>query len=150
MVIDTLVNAIEAEIPAHFAILLCNYQEINEREEINTLIGYLIQKLPLQCVLVIESRCIPNLDFVHLLAGQMISSIGIDHLRFTTQQLHELARIQKVEPFSDAEAKQLVLTFDGWITGILLSTRLGNLQQSQQSLTAPLFGVTLERQASSG
>jgi ATP/maltotriose-dependent transcriptional regulator MalT/DNA-binding SARP family transcriptional activator len=146
MVVDTLVNAMETEIPAPFAILLCNYQEINECEEINALIGYLIQKLPSQCVLVIESRIIPTLDFVHLLAGQMISSIGIDHLRFTLQQIHELARIQEVEPFSDAEAQQVVFAFDGWITGILLCTRLSSLHQSPQNLTTPLCSLALDRQ----
>jgi LuxR family transcriptional regulator, maltose regulon positive regulatory protein len=149
MIVDTLVGAMETEIPGHFAILLCNYQEINEFQEINTLIGYLLQKLPPQYVLVIESRIIPNLDFVHLLAGQMISGINIDHLRFTAQQIQDLARIQKVEPFSDTEAEQLAFTFDGWITGILLGTRLSNLQQSQQNLTTPLFAATLDRQASS-
>jgi ATP/maltotriose-dependent transcriptional regulator MalT/two-component SAPR family response regulator len=149
MIVDTLVSAMETEIPEHFAILLCNYQEINEFQEINTLIGYLLQKLPAQCVLIIESRIIPNLDFVHLLAGQMVSGIGINHLRFTAQQILDLARLQEVEPFSDTEAEQVAFTFDGWIAGILLGTRLSNVQQPQRSPTTPLFAAALERQASS-
>jgi len=149
MVVDTLMSAIETEIPECFAILLCNYQEINELHEVNALISHMLQKLPPRCVLVIESRVIPNLDFAQLLAGQMISGIGIDHLRFTAQQIHELARLQEVGPFTDTEAEQLVLTFDGWIAGILLGTRLSNLQQLQQSLTTPLFAVVPERQATS-
>jgi ATP/maltotriose-dependent transcriptional regulator MalT/DNA-binding SARP family transcriptional activator len=138
-IVDTLVNTIETEIPERFAILLCNYQEINELQEMNTLVNYLLQKLPRQCVLVIESRIIPNLDFAQLLAGQMIFGIGIDQLRFTTQQIHKLAQLQGVGPFTDVEAEQMALTFDGWIAGILLGTRLSNLQQFQQSLPTPVF-----------
>jgi ATP/maltotriose-dependent transcriptional regulator MalT/two-component SAPR family response regulator len=139
MIVDTLVTAMETEIPDRFAFLLCNYQEINELQEMNTLVNYLLQKLPRQCVLVIESRIIPNLDFARLLAGQMIVGIGIDQLRFTAQQIHKLAQLQGVGPFTDIEAEQMTLTFDGWIAGILLGTRLSNLQQFQQSLPTPVF-----------
>jgi LuxR family transcriptional regulator, maltose regulon positive regulatory protein len=149
MIVDALVTAIEAEISDRFALLLCNYQEINEFQEMNTLISSLLQKLPRQCVLVIESRVIPTLDFARLLAGQMIFGIGIDQLRFTVQQIHELAQIQEVGPFTDTEAEQLVLAFDGWIAGILLGTRLSNLQQFQQSLTTPSFTDAPDRQAAS-
>lgn len=145
-VVDTLVTAMETEISERFAILLCNYQEVNELLEINALVGYLLQKLPQQCVLIIESRVIPNLDFAQMLARQMIASLGISHLRFTASQIHELVRLQGVEPLTDIEAEQLAFTFDGWIAGILLSTRLSNLQQS---LTEPLFVDASERQATS-
>lgn len=149
MVIDTFITAIETEIPDRFAIFLCNYQLINELQEINALVSYLLRKLPQQCVLVIESRTIPNLDFAQLLAGQMFFGFGIDQLRFTPKEIHELAQLLGVGPFTDAEAKQLVQTFDGWIAGILLGTRLGNLQQLQQSLPASLFTASPERQVAS-
>lgn len=134
MVVDVLVAAIEREISERFALLLCNYQEINEQQEINDLVSYLLQKLPTHCLLVIESRVIPALNFAQLLAGQMVCSIGVSQLRFTAQEILQLAQIQEVGPFTDAEAEELALTFDGWIAGILLGTRLGNWQQFRQSL----------------
>jgi ATP/maltotriose-dependent transcriptional regulator MalT/two-component SAPR family response regulator len=144
-VIDTLATTIEKEIPGRFVLLLCNYQEINERQEMNDLISALLHKLPRQCTLVIESRIIPGLDFAQLLAGQMIFGIGRDSLRFTARQIRELAHLQGVASFSESEADQLARTFDGWIAGILLGTRLGNIQQFPQSQLAPLFADPSQR-----
>lgn len=148
-IIDTLVTAIEVEIHERFTLLLCNYQEINDLQEMNALVSSLLQRLPRQCVLIIESRVIPNLDFAQLLAGQMICGIGVDQLRFTAQQIHQLAQIQGVGPLTNKEAEQLEIAFDGWIAGILLGTRLSNLQPLQQSLTTPLYADAPERQISS-
>ena len=149
IVIDALVAALEADISEHFALLLCNYQEINDLPEMNSLINLLLQKLPRQCLLVIESRVIPHLDFAHLLAGQMIFGIGTDQLRFTAQEILELARLQGVGSLTDAEASQLAFAFDGWIAGILLGTRLSNMQQFQQNLAAPFVVDGPERQTTS-
>jgi LuxR family maltose regulon positive regulatory protein len=141
MIVDMIVAAIQTEIPDRFALFLCNYQEINELPEMNKLINYLIQKLPQQCVLVIESRTIPYLDFAPLLANQMIFGIGTEQLRFTAQQIYKLIQIQGIGSFTEAE--QLTNTFDGWIAGILLGTRLSNLQPFQQSLPIPLFSYVV-------
>lgn len=149
IVIDTLVSALETEIPERFALFLCNYQEINDLVEMNSLISLLLQKLPQQCVLVIESRVIPHLDFVQLLAKQMIFGVGVDQLRFTTQEILALARLQGGESLTDTEAERLVRAFDGWIAGILLGTRLNSLQQFQQNLANPLFREVSERHITS-
>ena len=139
MIVDALITALETEIPERFALLLCNYHEINELQEMNALVSYFLQKLPPQCVLVIESRIIPNFDFAHLLAGQMVCGIGIDQLRFTAWQIHKLAQLQDIGPFTDVEAEWMARTFDGWIAGILLGTRLSNMRQFQQSLSTSAF-----------
>ena len=47
-------------------------------------------------------------------------------LRFSAREISELAHLQKIT-LSEKEAAQLVLTFEGWITGILLGTRLGGM-----------------------
>lgn len=149
LIVEAFVAALETDIPERFALLLCNYQEINDLPEMNSLISLLLQKLPPQCTLVIESRVIPNLNFARLLAGQMILGVGVDQLRFTAQQIHQLAQLQGVGPLTDSEAKQLETSFDGWIAGILLGTRLSNIQQFQQSLAASLITDTPKHEAAS-
>lgn len=149
MIVGALITAIETEIPERFAILLCNYHEIDELQEMNALVGYLLQKLPQQCVLVIESRVIPNFDFGYLLAGQLVCGIGIDQLRFTVPQIHTLAQLQGVGPFTDIEAERMARTFDGWIAGILLGTRLSNMWQFQQSLLTSAVADLPERAVTS-
>lgn len=143
-VLDLLISAIETEISGGFALLLCNYQEINHLSEMNALVNDLLHKLPPQCTLILESRIIPQLDFAHLLARQLILGIGQDQLRFSAAQIHELAQLLGVGPFTDAEVQQLVSSFDGWITGILLGTRLGNVQQLQWDPPSPTTTLAAE------
>lgn len=132
--VNALVAALDRDIPEPFIIMLCNYQEINELREINGLVGYLLQQLPAHCTLFIESRVIPNLDFAPLLAGQKIFGVGINQLRFTPGEIHKLAQLQGLEPLTDSEAGMLASSFDGWIAGILLGTRLNNVQQFHLTL----------------
>lgn len=138
LLIDAFIAALETDIPERFALFLCNYQEINDLPDMNLLVNLLLEKLPRKCLLVIESRVIPHLDFVQLLAGQMIFAVGSDQLRFSAQEILELARLQHIEALTEAEAAHLAQAFDGWIAGILLGTRLNNLQQFQQTLSTPL------------
>jgi ATP/maltotriose-dependent transcriptional regulator MalT/DNA-binding SARP family transcriptional activator len=139
-VVNTLIAAIEREIDGPLALILCNYQEINDLSGVNGLVSYLLSQLPARCVLLIESRVIPNLDFAPLLAGQMVCGIGVSLLRFTSSEIHRLAHLQGVEPLTDAEAENLVARFDGWIAGILLGTRLSHLRQIQGNL--PVSGAS--------
>ncbi len=147
-VINALIAAIEHEIDGSLALILCNYQEINDLPGVNRLVGQLLQRLPAQCVLLIESRVIPNLDFAPLLAGQRVFGIGVNQLRFTGCEIHRLAQIQGVEPLQDSEAEHLVARFDGWIAGILLGTRLSRLRQLQGDLLTPTSTESLESPAS--
>ncbi len=126
-VIDALCVAIATEITERFVLLLCNYHEINESEVINHLVNRLLRKLPPQCVLVIESRAVPSLEFVPLFANREMFSMGSDVLRFTAQEVRDLASLQGVAPLSEVEAEQLAESFGGWIAGILLGTRLGDV-----------------------
>lgn len=125
--IDMLVAAIAAEIPERFALILCNYHEVNQNQEINHLVNRLILHVPPQCILILESRAVPRLEFASLLAHREILGIGSNALRFSAGEICDLARLQNIV-LSDAEAADLVQSFDGWITGILLGTHLGDLR----------------------
>jgi ATP/maltotriose-dependent transcriptional regulator MalT/DNA-binding SARP family transcriptional activator len=124
--IDALVAALDTEITQRFAILLCNYHEVDESQAITSLINYLIQKMPSHGILIIESRAAPSIEFASLLAHRQALGWGSNMLRMTAQEILELAHVQGVAPLTQNEAKQLALAFDGWITGILLGTRLGD------------------------
>jgi LuxR family maltose regulon positive regulatory protein len=125
-ILEALVLAMQRELSERFAIFLCGYHEVNESQEINDLVNRLLRKLPTQCIVVLESRAVPALDFAVLLARDEI--IGFDHtfLDFTSVELHALARIRGVAPFNKQDAEQLTNLFGGWIAGILLGTRLGD------------------------
>ena len=124
--VDALLTAIDTDITERFALMLCNYHEVDESPGITAVVNQLLQKLPSQCVLIIESRATPSIEFASLLAHRQAIGWGSNILHITAQEILELAHIQGVAPLSEAEAEQLAATFDGWIAGILLGTRLGD------------------------
>jgi ATP/maltotriose-dependent transcriptional regulator MalT/two-component SAPR family response regulator len=124
--IDALITAFDTEIPRRFVLLLSNYHEVDERPLIVGLVNYFLKKMSSRCMLIIESRTTPSIEFASLLAHRQAIGWGSNMLRMTAEEILELARIQGVAPPSQAEAEQLALVFDGWITGILLGTRLGD------------------------
>lgn len=127
-VLDALCTAMTEEIAAQFVIILSNYHEVNESQTFTTLMNYLIQHIPDHCHLVVESRTIPDIDFVSFLVHREMYGFSKDALRFSAQEICALARIQGGIALSEAEAEQLAQSFDGWITGILLGTYLGDIQ----------------------
>jgi ATP/maltotriose-dependent transcriptional regulator MalT/two-component SAPR family response regulator len=124
--IDALVTTFDTEITQRFVLLLSNYHEIDERPLVVGLVNYLLKKMSSRCVLVIESRTTPSIEFASLLAHRQAIGWGSNMLRMTAEEILELAHVQGVTPLSQTEAEQLALAFDGWIAGIFLGTRLGD------------------------
>lgn len=132
-ILNSIVEAIEAEIGEHFALILCNYHEIAHNTEINHLIDHLLTHLPPHSTLIIESRSLPPLNMSTLLARRQVIGLGSTHFRLAASEIHQLAQLQGVTPLTEAEAEYLAKTFDGWITGILIGTKLGNMQLLQMT-----------------
>ena len=126
-IIEAFIEALETEIHERFALILCNYHEVNENAEITAFLNQLLRRST-SCVLVIESWMIPALEFSGLLARREMFIFGSDFFRLHAREILELATIQGVNSLSDAEAEQLVSAFDGWMVGILLGTRLGDVR----------------------
>lgn len=126
--VDALVSALGTEITQRFALLLCNYHVVDESQAITNLVNRLLQRMPPQCVLIIESRATPSIEFVSLLAHRQAIGLGSNMLRMNAEEILALAHIQGVTPPSRSEAEQLARAFDGWVAGILLGTRLGDAE----------------------
>ncbi len=131
--VDALLAALETEITERFVLLLCNFHEVDESPAISGLMNLLVQKMPSQGVLIIESRATPSIDFAPLLARGEAIGWNSNSLRLNAQEVQELAHAQGVAPLSSTEAEQLATAFDGWIAGILLGTRLGDARQFRAS-----------------
>ncbi len=150
-VVEALIEALVDEISDPFVLILCNYHEVNESAGINSIVNQLL-RASLPCVLVIESRTIPNFEFATLLSHREMFGMSSDLFRLSAQEIRDLANIQGVPPLSDEEAEQLAAAFDGWMAGILLGTRLGNvgfLQHRAKSSTPSFLdtpGIHLDRQ----
>ncbi|MBA2394393.1 MAG: tetratricopeptide repeat protein [Ktedonobacteraceae bacterium] len=135
--IDALVDAVAIEITERFALILCNYHEVNDCLAVNDLVNQLLRKIPPQCVLIIESRAVPSLEFASLQVNREIIGWDSSILRFTVQEISELAIVQNMAPLSETEAEQLAVSFDGWIAGILLGTHLSDVKFLHGGMSTP-------------
>ncbi|HEU5227138.1 MAG TPA: tetratricopeptide repeat protein, partial [Ktedonobacteraceae bacterium] len=126
--IDILCNAIQSKVTERFALFLCNYEQINENETLTNLINYLLTKLPPQMVLVIESRALPQIELARLITRDELFAFNSHALRFSAEEISELARLHGLTTLTANDAEQLATSFDGWIAGILLGTHLGDLR----------------------
>src|SRR5579884_3080092 len=124
--IDAVVEAIEREISERFALILCNYHTVNANPTVQALVNHLLRRLPPHCVLIVESRAVPSLEVAPLLVRRAMFGLNSAKLRFTAKEIRELAGLQGSAALTEGEAAQLAESFDGWIAGILLGTRLGN------------------------
>ena len=125
--IDALCNTIAREIPERFALFLCNYEQINESETLTNLIDYLLLKLPSQAALVVESRSLSRIYLAELIVRDELFAFDSSALRFSAEEISELAKLHGLATLTAADTEQLATSFDGWSTGILLGTRLGDL-----------------------
>jgi LuxR family maltose regulon positive regulatory protein len=129
--LDAFIATLSQELSDRFALIICNYHEINDDQTINRLLNRLLQNLPSHCVLVIESRSMPDLELAPMLARREIFGLGSNELGFNEEEICRLAQLQGTSSLSLAEARRLAHSFGGWITGILLSTHLGDLRIPQ-------------------
>src|SRR5216683_773724 len=151
LIVDSLVAAINAEIQEDFVICLCNYHEVNANKRINKLVNHLLRKLPVNCLLIIESRAVPLLDFSSLLTHNEIVGFDSNFLCFNAAEICDLADLQEMTPITKIEAEQLNMLFSGWITGILLGTHLGDrrILHARRDLYKPLNSpeIHIDRQS---
>lgn len=124
--LDALCAALTSEISERFALILSNYEEINESDTLTNLVNYLLKKFPPWAILIIESRIIPDISFTSFVIRDAMCGLDTNALRFSAQDIAELAKLQGLPSLTDAEAEQLAVSFDGWIAGILLGTRVGD------------------------
>lgn len=123
--LDTLLDALKAEISEPFLLALCNYHEVNRNLIINRLVNHLLAHLPKQVSLVIESRAMPALELAPLIAHRQMLGLGSQKLSFTAQEVYDLAHLQNTTTIALEEAEKIARTYEGWIAGILLGSSLG-------------------------
>jgi ATP/maltotriose-dependent transcriptional regulator MalT/DNA-binding SARP family transcriptional activator len=118
-----LIHEIEETIDRYFVIILDDYQAI-DGEPVTALVDGLLRYLPEHCHIILASRGVPRrLTLTRLAARQEIVGLGVEHLRFTTEEIGELLRsLGKVELGSE-QMCTLAERSEGWITGILLAAQ---------------------------
>src|SRR5690606_5789113 len=85
------------------------------------------------CHLVLSSRTLLTLpDLALLVARGAVDGVDFQELAFQADELKALAQQNYNQIISDAEAEELIMSTEGWITGILLSANTAQLHMASR------------------
>lgn len=122
-VIEILLNELYETVTQDFVLVLNDYHEV-ESPRINALMIKLLRYLPGNAQCMILSRDVPMLDLPQLAARQEVAGLGVEELRFTTEEARLFLQQSSHHDLSQQQTQTLVQRFDGWITGIVLGTKV--------------------------
>ena len=120
--IATLVNEIHADVGELFALVLDDFQTVDESRIISQAMDELLRYLPDNCRLLLASRTIPRITFSTLTARLQVAGLGVGELRFTGDEIQTLLKERHRVLLMPDQAEKLAHESEGWITGILLGT----------------------------
>lgn len=118
-----LTNELFQNIREHFAIVLDDYQFIDQVPLLRLFINRFIQLAGEHCHIILASRILPNLPDLHLLvARDQVGGLGLEDLTFTPEEIQALFAQNARQIISREEAEALANETDGWITSISLTS----------------------------
>ena len=143
--VTTLVNEAYQHISEHFLFVLDDYHLVAENEQINAFLNRFVQDIDENCHLIIASRSLLTLpDLPLLVARNQVSGLSFAELAFDAQEIAALFSQNYQLSLSDEAAAQLVEQTEGWVTGILLSSNLGEQKSADLTRVARASGVGLD------
>ncbi len=112
-------------LPDALNIVVDDYHLVDDSPLVGRFVATLLQRLPPGVRLILVGRTIPSLtpETLSLLAAQGdVAGLGMDELRFTTDEVRELFEKCFNLHLPDAEVERLARETEGWIAGIRLTT----------------------------
>ena len=120
--VATMVQEIYDTIPEYFFLVLDDHHTVEVQEQINEFLDLFVSYVDENCHVIIASRTLPALPNLSLLvARRQAAGLSIDELRFTPQEIRELAQQNYDMELTPEQANKLAERTGGWITGLLLT-----------------------------
>ncbi|MBI4216984.1 MAG: tetratricopeptide repeat protein [Chloroflexi bacterium] len=135
-----LVRLLTAEIhrciPEYFALVLDDYHQVETSPTINSLLEYLIERLPDNCQLIVSSRSgVPFPSVAKMLSQQQAYVLTTEDLRFTVGETSELSSERYGQALREEDAQLLNDQCEGWVTALqLMISALGTGRPGPQKL----------------
>lgn len=136
----SLIGLLTAEIhrciPEFFALVLDDYHQVETSSTINSLLEYLIERLPDNCQLIVSSRSgVPIPSVSKMLSQQQALILTTEDLRFTVDETRELSLDRYGLSLSEEDAQLLNTECEGWVTALqLMLSALGAGKPSPEKL----------------
>lgn len=103
-----------------FLIVFDNYQNVHLNSEFHEMISHGLAEIPTGINVIILSRKQPPLPFVRMYTNEKIHSLGWEEIRFTIDEVRELAQVKAKRELSDETIRYLHKKTDGWAAGLML------------------------------
>jgi LuxR family transcriptional regulator, maltose regulon positive regulatory protein len=151
MLSTTLANDIYEHIQEHFILVLDDYHQISENPRIEAFLTSLIRNVDENCHLVLCSRNLVVLpDLPLMVARAQVAGLGYEDLAFLPDEIQALMQQNFKRSIPTEEATQLAAQTEGWITGLLLTTQVGDSARTGRVLGVGLYdylaGQVFDRQ----
>jgi LuxR family maltose regulon positive regulatory protein len=122
-------------------LVLDNYHHI-QNTEIHTSIQILLDHMPSKLKLVISSHTKPPLALGFLRSKGIVAELGVDDLRFTSEEgIEYLKQHISGKQLSYSDIQTLVNSTKGWITGLVLATLALNQQEDRSRFIDTFTGA---------
>lgn len=123
-VITIIINELYETIDEHFIFVLDDYHFVDSVDVIEQFINQFIQNSHENFHMIIASRNIINIpDITLLVARGQVDGFDFSDLAFQVEEVQLLLQQNHQIHLDSATAKELVNETEGWITGLLLSTK---------------------------
>ncbi|MBC7315619.1 MAG: tetratricopeptide repeat protein, partial [Chloroflexi bacterium] len=104
-------------------------------EPVNALLDGLLRYLPEQCHIILASRGIPRrLTLSRLAARQEVVGLGVNHLRFTEDEIRLVLEALGRDDFTPEQIHLLAERSEGWITGVLLAIQANRWTETTEEI----------------
>ncbi len=131
------------------AIVFDDYHHIEGVEWKDYLIDSLIKNMPDTMQLVMTSRQLPELDFMHYVINEMMLKIEMEDLVFNNTESHELLR-SKYKVNNPEKVNEIIGKLGGWITGLHMISQgfgvdLDDVKIEKQPIPENIFNFLAEK-----
>ncbi|HXF60438.1 MAG TPA: tetratricopeptide repeat protein [Caldilineaceae bacterium] len=142
--VTILVNELYAQVDQRFVLVIDDYHLVDDCEPIGSFVSLFLQEVGDHCHLILASRTLLALpDLALLVARGAVGGVDFQELAFRAEELQALARQNYNQVISDPEAEEMVVSTEGWITGILLSANARQLHMANRMRLMRSSGIDL-------
>lgn len=139
-----LLNEVYECVPEPFLFVIDDYHVVSEQDEIDGFVSQFIQQVDQHCHLLLASRRLLSLpDLPLMVARAQVGGVGVEELAFRRDEIQLLLRQNFEIDLDEDAATEMIKATEGWITGLMLSTKLMRPGMSQQSSLVRSAGVNL-------
>jgi LuxR family maltose regulon positive regulatory protein len=142
--VTLIVNELYAQVHQRFVLVIDDYHLVDDCEPIGHFVSQFLQDAGDYCHVILASRTLLTLPNLALLVARgAVDGLDFQELAFRPEELQALIAQNYNQILSDSDAEEMVISTEGWITGILLSANTKHLHMASRMRLIRSSGVDL-------